>query len=256
MKKSVPFEWMEHCRHSLDTLIKLVTQLLILAYPDFNHQFEIEVDVSAFAVGAILFQRNEDGKKHNVAYYSHALNPAEHNYNIWDREFPAIVKALKKWHPLLLGTNHKVIIWTSLANLQYYCQPHKVNRRVARGIAYMGDFPLELWHITGKKNWADPPSWYPDFDDGTGDNEEVTALPDELFAWTIKAAAIDQMIQEAQGCHASILSKWAEAYEDLECHDDGLWYWGAALMVPPEEALKRATVKLNHDLPVVRHPRA
>jgi hypothetical protein len=130
--------------------------LPVLAYPDFTHQFEMEVDASAFVVGGILFQRNEDGKKCDVTYYSHALNPAECNYDVWDREFLAIVKALKKWRPLLLGTNHKIIIWTDHANLQYYHQPHKVNRRVARGIAYMGDFPLELCHITGKKNQADP----------------------------------------------------------------------------------------------------
>ena len=80
----------------------------------------MEVDASAFAVGGILFQRDEDGKKRDVTYYSHALNPAEHNYDVWDREFLVIVKALKKWRPLLLGTNHKVIVWTDHANLQYY----------------------------------------------------------------------------------------------------------------------------------------
>jgi hypothetical protein len=62
-----------------------------------------------------------------MAYYSHALNPVEQNYDVWDREFLAIVKALKKWHPLLVGTNHKIIVWTNHANLQYYHQPHKVN---------------------------------------------------------------------------------------------------------------------------------
>jgi hypothetical protein len=112
-----------------------------------------------------------------------------------------------------------------------------VNRRVARGIAYMGDFPLELCHIAGKKNRADPLSRQPDFNDGKGDNEEVTALSDELFARAIEAAVIDQMIQEAQKCHASLLATWAEAYEDLDQHNDGLWYRGAALVVPPEEPL-------------------
>jgi hypothetical protein len=210
----------------------------VLAYPDFSCQFEMEVDASAFAVGGILFQRDKNGKKHDVAYYSHVLNPAEHNYDIWDREFLAIVKALKRWQPLLLGTNHKVIVWTDHANLQYYCQPHKVNRRVARGIAYMGDFPLELHHIAGKKNRADPLSQCPDFDDRKGDNEEVTALPDKLFARAIEAAAIDQMIQEAQKCHATLLATWAEAYKDLNHHNDELWYRGAALVVPPEEPLR------------------
>ena len=126
-KKDVPFSWTNLRERALDHLIKQVTEKAILAYPDFSKQFELEVDASAFAVGAILFQRTEEGKKRDVAYYSHALNPAERNYDVWDREFLAIVKALKKWRPLLIGTNHKIIIWTDHSNLQYYHQPQKVN---------------------------------------------------------------------------------------------------------------------------------
>jgi RNase H-like domain found in reverse transcriptase len=44
----------------------------------------MEVDTSAYTVGAILFQRDEQGCKRDVGYYSKALNPAECNYNIWD----------------------------------------------------------------------------------------------------------------------------------------------------------------------------
>jgi len=50
------------------------------------------------------------------------------------------------------------------ANLQYYRQPQKVNRRVARGINFMAEFPLELKHITRKKNRADPLSRRPAFE--------------------------------------------------------------------------------------------
>jgi len=42
----------------------------------------MEVDASAYAVGAILFQKDDQGRKHNVGYYSKALNPAERNYDI------------------------------------------------------------------------------------------------------------------------------------------------------------------------------
>jgi len=93
--------------------------------------FELEVDASAFAIRAILFQRDAEGRKHDVGYYSKALNSAEHNYDIWDREFLAVIKALGNWRHLLIGTPHKIIVWTAHANLQYYRQPQKVNRWVA-----------------------------------------------------------------------------------------------------------------------------
>jgi hypothetical protein len=44
--------------------------------------FELEVDASGFAMGAILLQKKEDSKKHPIAYYSKTLSAAERNYDI------------------------------------------------------------------------------------------------------------------------------------------------------------------------------
>src|SRR6267142_179481 len=90
----------------------------------------MEVDTSAYAVGAILFQKDDQERKQDVGYYSKALNPAECNYDIWDQEFLAVIKALGNWHHILIGTPHKITVWTDHANLQYYRQPQKVNKEV------------------------------------------------------------------------------------------------------------------------------
>jgi len=42
----------------------------------------------------------------------------------------------------------------------------------------MAEFPLELKHITRKKNRVDPLSRRPDYDDGSKDNKEASAKPD------------------------------------------------------------------------------
>ena len=94
----------------LEILIGLVTSAPVLAYPDIEHPFELEIDTLGFTVEAILFQRDMEGCKHNVGYYSKALNPAERNYSIWDREFLAVIKALGHWQHLLIGTPHKIIV--------------------------------------------------------------------------------------------------------------------------------------------------
>jgi len=88
----------------------------------------MEVDASAYTVGAILFQKDDQGRKQDVGYYSKALNPAECNYDIWDREFLAVIKVLGNWRHILIGTSHKIIVWMDHANLQYYRQLQKVNR--------------------------------------------------------------------------------------------------------------------------------
>ena len=74
-----------------------VTSEPILAHPELDKQFELEVDASGFAVGAVLLQKKDDRKRHPVGYYSATLNTAEQNYDIYDLELLAIVKALKHW---------------------------------------------------------------------------------------------------------------------------------------------------------------
>jgi len=66
----------------------------VLACPDPEHQFFLEVNASSFALGAILFQKDKQGWQCNVAYFFKALTAPERNYDIWDQEFLAIVVAI------------------------------------------------------------------------------------------------------------------------------------------------------------------
>jgi hypothetical protein len=93
-----------------------------------DKQFELEVDASGYAIGAVLMQRQEDGKCHPVGFYSATLNNAEQNYNIYDLELLAVVKSLENWRTYLAGSPHKVIVFTDHMNLQYWRDPHKISR--------------------------------------------------------------------------------------------------------------------------------
>jgi len=46
----------------------------------------------------------------------------------------------------------------------------------------MADYDVRLKHQPGVTNKADHLSWQPDYDQGENDNQNVTALPDCLFA--------------------------------------------------------------------------
>ena len=87
--------WTKEHQKAFNLLKKCVTSEPILVHPELDKQFELEVDASGFAVGAVLLQRKEDNKRHPVGYYLATLNAAEQNYNIYDLELLAIVKALR-----------------------------------------------------------------------------------------------------------------------------------------------------------------
>jgi hypothetical protein len=51
----------------------------------------LETDASAYAIGAVLFQKDERGKQHAIGYTFKTLNGAERNYDIWDHEFLGLI---------------------------------------------------------------------------------------------------------------------------------------------------------------------
>jgi hypothetical protein len=53
-KKEEPFIWTKEAEEALNTLIGIVTSNLVLKCPDPEKQFKMEVDASAFALGAVL----------------------------------------------------------------------------------------------------------------------------------------------------------------------------------------------------------
>ena len=56
LKKDTIFEWTSECHQALDTLIDIITSSPVLVAPNQDCQFELEVDASQFAIGAILWQ--------------------------------------------------------------------------------------------------------------------------------------------------------------------------------------------------------
>ena len=67
-------------------------------------------------------------------------------------------------------------------NLQYWREPHKINRRVARQVLWLSEYNIELHHILGKTNGqADALSRLPQYNQGDHDNKNVVVLPNKLF---------------------------------------------------------------------------
>jgi len=76
-RKDYEWRWGEEEQEAFDKLKKCITSEPVLAHAALNDQFELEVDASGYAVGAVLLQRKEDGKKHPIGYYSATLNEAQ-----------------------------------------------------------------------------------------------------------------------------------------------------------------------------------
>jgi hypothetical protein len=99
------------------------------------------------------------------------LNEAERNYDIYNLELLAIVKALHNWRPLLAGSPHNIRVFSNHMNLQYWRDPQKISRRVAREFLELQEFPIKIHHVKGKSDGhADVLSRRPDYNQGEQDN--------------------------------------------------------------------------------------
>jgi hypothetical protein len=124
---------------------------------------------------------------------------------------------------------------------------------MARGINFMAEFPLELKHIDGQKNRADPLSRRPDYDNGSKDNEDMVMLPDHLFIRIIKVLGFDSMVMVLQKQQATLMKEW-EKEHNLQVDKDRCFRKGITLVVPPDDKLQRDLVELMHNSPTAGHP--
>ena len=96
LKKDRKFDWTDECQLAFDMLKKRFTEEPVLMMPDQTKPFQIEADASKYATGTVLTQLDSNGNRHPVSFISKTLSPAEQNYEIYDRELLAIIRALEE----------------------------------------------------------------------------------------------------------------------------------------------------------------
>jgi uncharacterized protein Usg len=100
----------------------------MLSMPDTTKPMQLECDASDFATGVVLTQLELDGKHHPVAYLSKSLTETKQNYDIYNKELSAIIKALDAWRHYLEGNEHTIDILTDHKNLEYFKKAQKLSR--------------------------------------------------------------------------------------------------------------------------------
>ena len=149
-KKDVIFQWNEEHEKTFRRLKEIFISAPILQIPDKNLPFSIATDASLYATGAVLLQKDQNGNWLPCSFLSQSFNAAERNYQIYDRELLAIVRALKAWRHYLLGSPFPVLVRTDHKNLTYFRTIQDLNRRQARWQNFLSQFELQILHVPGK----------------------------------------------------------------------------------------------------------
>ena len=94
----------------------------VLALPDFSQPFVLECDTSGEVIRAVLTHNH-----HPIAFESRNLHDYERSYSIYDKEMLAIMHALAKFRPYLVGNWFKVK--TDHNSLRYFLDHKGLNER-------------------------------------------------------------------------------------------------------------------------------
>ena len=96
-QKNEPFVWGAAQQRAFEFIKNAVASAPVLAMYDSTRPTRVETNASNFATGAILSQKQDNGKWHPIAYRSLTMSAEEHNYEIYDCEMLGLIHALEDW---------------------------------------------------------------------------------------------------------------------------------------------------------------
>jgi len=101
--KKDAFSWPPKTMKAFEHLKEAMCQALVLTTPDFTKTFIMECDASGNGIGVVLMQEERP-----IAFEIHPITGKYIHKAIYEKEMLAILHALKKWQPYLMGRHFKV----------------------------------------------------------------------------------------------------------------------------------------------------
>ena len=89
--KAVLFEWIAARQKAFKTIKAKLVTMLVVAHLNFDKPFILYMDASGGSVGAVLYQKGDDGRERIVACTSRTYNEHEKKYSITEQECLAVI---------------------------------------------------------------------------------------------------------------------------------------------------------------------
>ena len=155
-KKSEHLDLPQEAREAFDRLKAACLQAPILAFPDLDKPFLLETDASGKGLGAVLSQKQSDGRYHPIAYASRIMNETEQRYHSNKQEFLALKWAVtEQFHEYLspYGKNrNEFVVQTDNNPLTYIFSSANLDAAGQRWVAQLASYNFALECQKGKDN--------------------------------------------------------------------------------------------------------
>ena len=138
-KKNALVEWTAECQQAFEDLKQLCSQTPILAYANYKKPLKLHTDASENGLGAVLYQKQDDGTDCIVAYASQMLSKSEGNYDAHKLQFLALKWSVtERFHEYLYGGHFEVYMDNS--PLTYILTTAKLDTTGHRWVASLANY--------------------------------------------------------------------------------------------------------------------
>ena len=155
-KKSEHVNLSPEALEAFDRLKAACLQAPILAFADFNKPFLLETDASGRGLGAVLSQKQADGRYHPIAYASRVMNETEQRYHANKQEFLALKWAVTgQFHEYLSPygkSRNEFVVRTDNNPLTYIFSSANLDAVGQLWVARLASYNFSLEYQKGKDN--------------------------------------------------------------------------------------------------------
>ena len=204
----------------------------VLAFADFEKEFQLETDVSSEGLGAVLSQKQLDGKWHPVPFRSRELKGGEAKYHSSKLEFLALKWAIKEqfleylqYRPFTMLTDNNL--------LTYILTTPNLHALGHRWVAALAGYNMTIKYLKGSDNKvADALSWI----EARLDPDTVTELLNHAKAGAPAWAETDdiRIIEEEERANQEVILRTVQlARQDKKFRNLHTKNWCQAQVMDP-----------------------
>ena len=139
------FSWDKQAEQAFVNLKLAMTQVPVLAMPNFQKLFVVETDACHYGLGAVLFQ-----ERHPIAFFSKTLGVRDSGKSIYEKELMAIVFAVLKWKHYLMS--RRFLVHTDQRSLKHLLGRWEINGDYQKWMMKLMAFDFVIENNPGKNN--------------------------------------------------------------------------------------------------------
>ena len=149
-RKGVDFNWTNQHDAAFQSLKGLLVSSHVMAHPDVHKPYKLYTDACDYAIGGILCQVDDQGVERVIQYISHQLNPVQRRWATIEKEAYAVVYALQKLRPYLLGADF--VVYTDHKPLKSLFTKEMNNTKIQRWAVLLAEYGAQIEYRQGKNN--------------------------------------------------------------------------------------------------------